>query len=62
MNLKLKAKRIEKGFTQSDFAKQLGIATNTYNRYELGKADMPGKIIKEILRILDCKFEDIFTI
>lgn len=60
MKLKLRAKRVEKGFTQDELAKALGISTATYNRYEKGYTEMTESTINKVLLILDCKYEDIF--
>ena len=60
MKLKLRAKRVEKGFTQEELAKALGISTATYNRYEIGHTEMTESTINKLLIILDCKYEDIF--
>ena len=60
MKLKLRAKRVEKGYTQEELAKALGICTATYNRYEKGYYEMTETIISKLLTILDCKYEDIF--
>lgn len=60
MKLKLKAKRVEKNYTQAELAKVLGVATATYNRYEKGYYEMTESIINKLLTILECKYEDIF--
>lgn len=60
MLLKLKGKRVEKGFTQEELAKQLGISTNAYNLKELGKREFRTSEINILLRLLECKYEDIF--
>ena len=60
MLLKLKGKRVEHGYTQSDLAKQLGISTNAYNLKELGKREFVTREINLLLKLLDCKYEDIF--
>ncbi len=60
MKLKLRAKRVEKGYTQSQLAKALGVSTATYNRYEVGHNEMTETIINKLLQILECKYEDIF--
>lgn len=62
MKLKLRAKRVEKGFTQESIAIALGISTATYNRYEKGYTEMTESTINKVLQILDCKYEDIFLI
>ena len=60
MNLKLKAKRVERGLTQAELAQAIGVSTATYNRYEKGYYEMTESTITKVLRILDCKYEDIF--
>ena len=60
MLFKLKGKRVEKGMTQTDMAKQIGIAVATYNHKENGSATFSFNEILKILNILECKFEDIF--
>lgn len=60
MLLKLKAKRVERGMTQTDLATKIGIAPATYNRKENGNAYFSFNEIMKILQVLDCKFEDIF--
>lgn len=60
MNLKLRAKRVEKGFTQGELAEALGVSTATYNRYEKGHTEMTESTINKLLQILECKYEDIF--
>ena len=60
MKLKLRAKRVEKGFTQEKIAKELNISVATYNRYEKGHTEMTESTINKLLMILECKYEDIF--
>lgn len=60
MNLKLRAKRVERGFTQDELAAALGVSTATYNRYEKGHTEMTESTISKLLEILQCKYEDIF--
>lgn len=60
MLMKLKAKRVEKGLTQTEMAKRIGMAIATYNHKENGSATFSFNEILKILDILDCKFEDIF--
>lgn len=60
MKLKLKAKRVEKGYTQADMARLLEISVATYNRYECGHTEMLESTINKVLNILECKYEDIF--
>lgn len=60
MLVKLKGKRAEKGISQREIAKLLNIATPTYNKKENGITEFTMTECIEIMRILDCKFEDIF--
>lgn len=41
----MKAARIRAGYTQSGMAKAVGVSTDTYNRYENGKTDIPLSIV-----------------
>lgn len=61
MKLKLRAKRVERGFTQEGLAKAIGVSTATYNRYEIGRTEMTESTINKVLLVLDCKYEDIFV-
>ena len=60
MNLKLRGKRVEKGYSQADLAKLLGISTNAYNLKENGKYEFILSEIQDLLYYLDCDFDDIF--
>lgn len=58
--LKLRGKRVEKGLTQCELAKLLGISTNAYNLKETGKREFVMSEIDLLLKIFECKYEDIF--
>lgn len=60
MFLKLKGKRVEKGFTQKDVAKEIGIAVQTYNGKENGKIEFSVSECIAIMKMLDCTFEELF--
>ena len=60
MNIKLKGKRVERGYTQEELAKKLDINTATYNRKELGIVDFTLTEIQDLMYYLDCNFDDIF--
>lgn len=60
MNLKLRGKRVEKGYSQADLAELLGISTNAYNLKENGKYEFTLSEIQDLLYYLDCDFDDIF--
>ena len=57
---KLVGKRNEKGITQEEMGKLLGISKNNYNQKENGKLDFGLLEVKKILNILDCEYNDIF--
>ncbi len=44
--------RKEKGFTQKQMAKQLGISQNAYNKIENGKTDLKAEVMEKIAVIL----------
>jgi transcriptional regulator with XRE-family HTH domain len=60
MNIKLKAKRVEKMLTQEEISKKLGMSIGSYNRKETGKLDFTLSEIQELMYILDCDFDDLF--
>lgn len=60
MLVKLKGKRVEKGLTQPQIAKLLNMATSTYNLKENGSREFSMTECIEIMKILDCTFEEIF--
>lgn len=60
MLVKLKGKRVEKGLTQDEISKRLNMAISTYNQKENGKVEFTMSECIEIMKILQCTFEDIF--
>lgn len=60
MNIKLRAKRVEKGFTQEQLADKLGINLATFSKKENGINDFTLTEIQDLMYFLDCNFEDIF--
>lgn len=58
--VKLRGKRVEKGYRQKDLAKLLHISTNAYNLKESGKREFRMSEINMLLELLECKYEDIF--
>lgn len=60
MLVKLKGKRAEKGITQKEISKMLNMAIATYNLKENGTREFSMSECIKIMKILDCKFEDIF--
>ncbi len=60
MLVKLKGKRVEKGMTQADIARKMNMATSTYNFKENGRVEFTMTECIELMKILECTFEDIF--
>ena len=60
MLLKLRGKRVEKGYSQYQLAQLLHISTNAYNLKEIGKREFKMSEINQLLELLDCKYEEIF--
>ena len=59
MPLTLKACRINKGFTQTQAAKKIGIAVDTLSKYERGLSFPNVPIIKKIEKVYGVSYKDI---
>ena len=57
---KLVGKRKEKGLSQEEMAKKIGISKNNYYLKETGKLDFGLSEVRIILKILGCSYEEIF--
>lgn len=57
---KIRGKRNEMRLSQEDIARELGITVKTYNLKENGKAEFTLDEVRVLLKIFDCRFEDIF--
>lgn len=57
---RLKAKRVELGYTQKELSKILGMDNTTYSFKERGERLFTIDEVIKIMTILNCKFEDIF--
>ncbi len=62
MHIKLKTMRVSKCLRQQDLAKALNIQTSSYNRKELGMVPFKLDEVITMLKLFDCKFEDIFLV
>lgn len=60
LQLKLRAKRVEHGMNQKDMAEKLNITANSYSRKERGVCEFTYTEIITILKLFNCKFEDVF--
>ena len=59
-NIKLKARRQEKGLTQAEVAEQAKINTLSYQRYEAGERIPRADTAKLIAKALDSTVEELF--
>lgn len=59
MRLTIKAARINKGFTQNDFAKAIGVSKKTVHSWENGKTMPKLEKIELICSTLGVKYDDI---
>ncbi|WP_422487118.1 helix-turn-helix transcriptional regulator [Gudongella sp. DL1XJH-153] len=60
MNLKVKLKRIEKGFKQNELAEMIGITPQYLRLIEIGQANPTKDIMKKISDILETSAEELF--
>ncbi|WP_153465038.1 helix-turn-helix transcriptional regulator [Sediminibacillus terrae] len=60
INSKVREIRKSKGITQVFVAKQLGIAVQTYNGYELGRREIKAETLRNIASILNEPVENFF--
>ncbi len=61
-NLKLKSKRIEKGLTQKELAKKIGIVEVSYNRKELGSREFTCSEISKLAIALSLTNDELIEI
>lgn len=57
----IREKRIEKGMTQADVAKKLGISQQAYSRYERGDREPSLKFIVDIAQAIDFNAGEFFS-
>ena len=60
MNLKVKLKRIEKGFKQIELAEKVGITPQYLRLIEIGQANPTKDIMKKISEILETSADELF--
>ena len=60
MLVKLKGIRVEKGMTQTDIARKMNMDTSTNNYKENDRVEFTMTECIELMKILECTFEDIF--
>jgi transcriptional regulator with XRE-family HTH domain len=59
MQLTLKAARTNRGLTQEQLSKEIGVTADRYKRWEAGKNDIPAKSFIELCRVLGYSVDDI---
>ncbi|MEP7010487.1 MAG: helix-turn-helix transcriptional regulator [Acidobacteriota bacterium] len=59
---RLRRLRRDGGLTQRDLAARLGVDRRTIQRYELGQIFPVPEILAAIVRALNIRFEDLFTL
>ncbi len=55
----LKLKRVEKGLTQGELAKMVGISQNSLSLYELGSHFPRRKVLDRLADVLECSVVDL---
>ena len=58
--IRLKIKRIEKGFSQGDLAEKVGATRQMISAYECGMYFPRREMLDRIAQALDCEIKDIF--
>ena len=59
MRVTIKAARVNKDLTQTDFAKAVGVGVRTVQNWETGVSSPRADKMPEICEVLGCKIEDI---
>lgn len=61
-SIRLKELRINKGFTQSELGKKVGVKQNTFTNWENGSREPNFKTLIELANILDTTTDDLLGI
>lgn len=59
---KLKQLRMEKGFTQSQLAKRLGVSASAVGMYEQGRREPDGKLLARMALVLGCSTDELLGV
>lgn len=62
MICKLKEKRKEKKYTQTELGKEVGVSKNTISSYERGEYEPTVKIALKIASTLDCEISELWEL
>ena len=60
MNLNLKFRRIERGYSQKELASMVGVTNQTISNYERNKIRPSYENMKKISKILDSSVDELF--
>lgn len=60
MSITLKAMRVNRGLSQAEAAKAIGVTSVTISNWETGKTMPTRKAIRRICTVYDCDVGDIF--
>ena len=58
---RMKALRVERGFSQGEFAKKIGVRENAYNQYESGARNIPADVAGRAATLLGVSMESLFV-
>lgn len=56
---RIRQARLAKGWTQDEFARELGVGVRNVSRWELGQAVPRAKALRRIAEVLGCSVEDL---
>ena len=59
--MNLKGKRMEKGLTQEEIAKSLGVSQQAVAKWEMGEAKPQADKLPALAKLLGCTIDDLFN-
>ncbi len=62
INVRLKSKMLEKGFSGFQLAREIGMSDSQFSRMVRGWIDPPVEIKVKLAEFLDCQVSDIFSV
>lgn len=58
---KLKDYREQKGYTQADFAKKIGVARSTLAKYEVNIGQPSVEVLKNASQVMNCTIDELLN-